>query len=122
MPAAKEPERHCRICGCTDEEACWDTGSPCYWIEPDLCSACVNPLERLEAILNDMDDLMVLARRIAAALPAGHAQIFAWARGHVAELEHTGQICTSPGDDRRRKGVACTGPYRRRGYDGGTSR
>lgn len=28
----------CRVCGCT-----WDNACPggCYWVEPDLCSACV---------------------------------------------------------------------------------
>lgn len=34
----------CRVCGCTDEDcsACiLRTGHPCHWIEPDLCSACV---------------------------------------------------------------------------------
>ena len=33
----------CRMCGCTDLD-CSDcvqrTGEPCYWVEPDLCSAC----------------------------------------------------------------------------------
>lgn len=34
--------RKCRICGCTDCTACIDgeTGMPCYWAEPDLCSVC----------------------------------------------------------------------------------
>lgn len=27
----------CRVCGCTDEQAC-DGG--CTWVEPDLCSSC----------------------------------------------------------------------------------
>ena len=34
----------CRVCGCTDADCrqCVErTGSPCYWVEPDLCSACV---------------------------------------------------------------------------------
>lgn len=33
----------CRVCGCTDDDCqhCLErTGSPCRWIEPDLCSAC----------------------------------------------------------------------------------
>ncbi len=30
-------EQKCRICGCTDNNAC-DGG--CYWVEPDLCSRC----------------------------------------------------------------------------------
>jgi len=29
----------CRVCGCTQRRAC-DGG--CWWIEPDLCSACVD--------------------------------------------------------------------------------
>jgi len=35
--------RRCRVCGCTDDDCrqcIAKTGSPCYWIEPDLCSAC----------------------------------------------------------------------------------
>lgn len=28
----------CRVCGCTDDDAC-DGG--CWWHEPGLCSACV---------------------------------------------------------------------------------
>jgi hypothetical protein len=40
--------RSCRVCGCTDEEAClyiWEDGEPhtCYWVEPDLCSECATP-------------------------------------------------------------------------------
>lgn len=27
----------CRICGCTDDHAC---PGGCYWVEPNLCSAC----------------------------------------------------------------------------------
>jgi hypothetical protein len=34
----KHPEmRQCRACGCTDIRAC---AGGCYWVEPDLCSAC----------------------------------------------------------------------------------
>jgi hypothetical protein len=32
-------ERSCRSCGCTDNNACRPFG--CYWVEADLCSACV---------------------------------------------------------------------------------
>jgi hypothetical protein len=35
----------CRICGCTDDDCsqCIEkTGEPCYWQEPDLCSACAS--------------------------------------------------------------------------------
>lgn len=39
----KEPERKCRICGCTDadcRQCIQKTGTPCHWVEEDLCSAC----------------------------------------------------------------------------------
>lgn len=35
--------RRCRRCGCTDDDCrqCVEkTGSPCHWVESDLCSAC----------------------------------------------------------------------------------
>jgi hypothetical protein len=34
----------CRKCGCTDDDCLGcirRTGSPCRWVEPNLCSACV---------------------------------------------------------------------------------
>jgi hypothetical protein len=37
----------CRICGCTEDDCsvCIKrTGSPCYWVEPDLCSACTKKI------------------------------------------------------------------------------
>lgn len=37
-------ERRCRVCGCTDDNCARcviKTGEPCFWIEPDLCSACI---------------------------------------------------------------------------------
>jgi hypothetical protein len=37
-------ERHCRECGCTDNNCTGcivRTGEPCHWVETDLCSACV---------------------------------------------------------------------------------
>lgn len=30
-------EMVCRVCGCTDDNAC---PGGCYWVKPDLCSAC----------------------------------------------------------------------------------
>ncbi len=45
---AEEPSipdvRHCRVCGCTDRNClgCIErTGERCYWVDEDLCSACV---------------------------------------------------------------------------------
>ena len=40
--SASEAERTCRVCGCTEHDACVDLfGEPCHWVEADLCSACV---------------------------------------------------------------------------------
>jgi len=41
-------ERKCRVCGCTENDCrqCVEkTGSPCHWVEDDLCSACVAEAE-----------------------------------------------------------------------------
>ena len=34
--------RQCRLCGCTDTNACATApfGDPCHWVEDDLCSGC----------------------------------------------------------------------------------
>lgn len=35
------PARSCRVCGCTEFDACIDrNGVPCHWIEWNLCSRC----------------------------------------------------------------------------------
>lgn len=37
------PDRACRECGCTEDDCsqCIErTGMACYWVEPNLCSAC----------------------------------------------------------------------------------
>ena len=37
--------KKCRECGCTNADCsqCIEkTGTPCYWVEPDLCSACID--------------------------------------------------------------------------------
>jgi ParB/RepB/Spo0J family partition protein len=43
--AKKSKPGTCRMCGCTDEEAC---EGGCSWVEPDLCSACA-PKEQAPA-------------------------------------------------------------------------
>lgn len=30
----------CRVCGCTENNACEGDLGGCYWVEPDLCSGC----------------------------------------------------------------------------------
>lgn len=47
--------RTCRVCGCTaaDCSQCIKkTGSPCHWIEQDLCSACVDDPRAHQSTLN----------------------------------------------------------------------
>lgn len=44
VPAAAAP-RSCRLCGCTEADCSQciaKTGTPCHWVERDLCSACVS--------------------------------------------------------------------------------
>lgn len=31
---------HCRVCGCTEINACRGALGGCYWVEPGLCSVC----------------------------------------------------------------------------------
>jgi hypothetical protein len=35
-----EDEVACRICGCTESDACVTRTGACAWAEPDLCTAC----------------------------------------------------------------------------------
>ncbi len=39
-PEPAEKAEICRVCGCTNDRACVTPDGPCYWVEPDLCSAC----------------------------------------------------------------------------------
>jgi len=39
---ASSPVGLCRVCGCTDDDACGEHVT-CHWVEPDLCSACEAP-------------------------------------------------------------------------------
>lgn len=38
---AEKLERACRVCGCTEDSACFTDEGPCGWAEADLCTACV---------------------------------------------------------------------------------
>lgn len=63
MEAIHAPDgRRCRVCGCTDITACVDEdGSPCAWVDDDLCTLCD---ERLPVI---KDKLLAAASSFAAA-------------------------------------------------------
>ena len=41
----EDDEPRCRVCGCTQNNAC---PGGCYWVEEDLCSACVEKAENLK--------------------------------------------------------------------------
>ncbi len=38
-------ELSCRVCHCTDSQACMTNDGPCHWVEPDLCSGCAGKEE-----------------------------------------------------------------------------
>jgi len=38
-PECQKDFRYCRVCGCSDEDACEEG---CHWVEEDLCSSCVD--------------------------------------------------------------------------------
>lgn len=40
----------CGRCGCTDLKACVILGEPCFWIKPNVCSACATVLELAAAM------------------------------------------------------------------------
>jgi len=42
--------KKCRICGCDDDHACMTENGPCYWVEADLCSACVVTANIIESV------------------------------------------------------------------------
>lgn len=62
--ADREPlfdERRCRVCGCTDDNAC---PGGCYWVEDDLCSTCADKmLKKLEKSIRDFDKSMHKVRK-----------------------------------------------------------
>jgi len=37
------PLRLCRICACSEHDACEDHGGSCAWASADLCTACADP-------------------------------------------------------------------------------
>lgn len=44
----------CEVCGCFDEKPC---ESGCFWIEPNLCSACATPKQVDKAALEALNRL-----------------------------------------------------------------
>ncbi|MCW5727230.1 GNAT family N-acetyltransferase [Parvibaculum sp.] len=44
LPAPEQ--RRCRVCGCTQLNACMTGAGPCGWVEADLCSGCAGEAKR----------------------------------------------------------------------------
>lgn len=40
-PEAENYDGECRVCGCDYYHPCMTEKGPCYWVEDDLCSACL---------------------------------------------------------------------------------
>lgn len=54
----------CRVCGCTDDNCAQCvrlTGSPCHWVEPNLCSACTDAVIQSPINDNEMNFFQQLA-------------------------------------------------------------
>ena len=65
---ARPSERLCRVCGCTEDNACLHpNGRPCSWAGPDLCSVCAASIADLMLAvgLADTDAERLLATAIA---------------------------------------------------------
>lgn len=73
----------CRECGCTGDRAC---PNGCFWVEPDLCSACVNMISITLpplALLAVYDNV-----RLALKHPANQGASRVLAEKFVATVEH----------------------------------
>lgn len=49
-----ESEQVCRVCGCTEKNACQPYG--CSWVKEDLCSACVEKKKVIDGNRSDKSD------------------------------------------------------------------
>jgi len=54
MHSPVEPPRLCRICACSEADACLGHQGPCTWVEQDLCSTCfgfrLTPADRVAIV------------------------------------------------------------------------
>jgi len=57
LKALQPARRVCRVCGCDDDHSCLpDDGGPCWWVHPDLCSACAYKVAAGDEDDDDTDD------------------------------------------------------------------
>lgn len=79
--------RRCRVCGCTQDHACVDDEhGPCWWVEPDLCSHCGEPLIVAADFDRMADDMIAAGDR-----PVTKPELdlfFLWMRRARAALAH----------------------------------
>ncbi len=45
----------CKVCGCTDDMGCMTDNGPCYWVAPNLCSACEDKVEDKEYLRKQLN-------------------------------------------------------------------
>lgn len=103
-----EQEQTCRVCGCTDDNAC---PGGCSWAEPGLCSACVdkddtgpeNSREEMDPKTNGTLDCTgepvapVDPKMIALELKIDTTQFDAWTKHAVETLRELGIACEAVG-------------------------
>lgn len=66
-------ERTCRVCGCTDDNCagCIErTGTPCYWVAKDLCSACAGRTDAAAAEIRPYTEVLLYGARDEGAIGA----------------------------------------------------
>ena len=102
--------RRCRVCGCTDDD-CSDciarTGTPCHWVEDDLCSACEGRVPKT-GLASRMRAWMKAQRRpftkrdVYLALGIESSAERSILRNAVPDFERRGEIILQPPDKRNR--------------------
>lgn len=81
----------CRMCGCTDHEACYDEErGACHWHEAELCSHCAETVGVLRAAVEEPIDADEVREDVKVELGLHHAgqllKIIDWRGGNIAEI------------------------------------
>jgi len=76
-------EQKCRVCGCTEEDCtqCVEAqGTPCYWVDIDLCSRCFNEMNKdiKEKVTITINDLKAAVTRLRRDLNQNNKEEFLW--------------------------------------------
>jgi hypothetical protein len=91
-PPASASAGVCRVCSCTDLEAC---AEGCFWVEPDLCSGCLMILDAIAAWAEQAHtvDIAVLIREVEVYRTAGIAAVCAHCGARMTADQAAGHIC-----------------------------